>query len=947
MGKRWNRKNRGNSSNHKRNKGGGDIYDRRHNKHKAQKDGTFWQTNRKLEAYYAYQGLHSTYFDDESKSFRSCLTDEQKEQERQRWMETQRKVLPASFRIGVDIDPILRDRIKKEIEDLVGKEMEITIDPNGGKRARSATDRQQKQQEKKTEENGEAQNGGGDDDDNTTKAGDTKMDTTEPESADAMKVDPQPETKTNDSELMVVKLAPAKPIPFIPHAYQLSIDRTTIRRNPGLRDFFKWLMIHTEAGFITRQETVSMIPPVVLSVEPHHKVLDMCAAPGSKTTQILEIVSAIPKGAIEPVGCVVANDADPKRAYMLVHQIKRLCSPAALVVSCDAQFFPVFNKDDPEGKEGVFDRVLCDVPCSGDGTMRKNPGVWKNWTAGGGHSLHSLQLSIALNGARVCKVGGLICYSTCSQNPIENEAVVAEILRSTDGALELVDKRPDLEGLLARPGMTTWKVLVDEKTRREEKNIHKKRRRQKEWAENEKKKQKEGKEPAEGKTDDEKAAEDATETAPNDDGKNENGADATGADKVEESTETTAKPFGNNVPLEAPTSWDEETLRNVTEAEGMVEYTSFDEIENEKHKGRLRQSSFPPTKEELEWMGLEKCMRCLAHDMNTGGFFVALFKKVKPLSQRARQRSERLAAEFSSKKDETEPTPKTKETPAAANAEEAKEAKDETKGGDDTVKPKAESSGTTPAEGSSTDVAAPDGDGKVQNLWKRIDDKYPGAKQEPAKKSQGNFCNENFVNNEALSWAPLEDFYGFKPNFPKDQIMSRTEGNSKQFSFVSKSVRELMNLGIQKRLIIINTGLKALAKNSESQVDYRVCQQAIPYIVSYMTAKRKIECTFEDFESALSDGHTTIGTFSKGVSEPMMALSLGAFVLIMKGYENDIAKKMMLIMWRARGDKVNCLVNKAEKDGIRRKLKAFKDAGATGAAVVTGTPMEEDNDEKN
>ena len=177
--------------------------------------------------------------------------------------------------------------------------------------------------------------------------------------------------------------------------------------------------------------------------------------------------------------------------------------------------------------------------------------------------------------------------------------------------------------------------------------------------------------------------------------------------------------------------------------------------------------------------------------------------------------------------------------------------------------------------------------------------------------------------------------------------MSRTEGNSKQFSFVSKSVRELMNLGIQKRLIIINTGLKALAKNSESQVDYRVCQQAIPYIVSYMTAKRKIECTFEDFESALSDGHTTIGTFSKGVSEPMMALSLGAFVLIMKGYENDIAKKMMLIMWRARGDKVNCLVNKAEKDGIRRKLKAFKDAGATGAAVVTGTPMEEDNDEKN
>jgi 16S rRNA C967 or C1407 C5-methylase (RsmB/RsmF family) len=71
----------------------------------------------------------------------------------------------------------------------------------------------------------------------------------------------------------------------------------------------------------------------------------MCAAPGSKTSQILEIISEIPNktGALEPVGCVVANDADPKRAYMLVHQLKRIHSPVALVTSCDAQFFPLLK----------------------------------------------------------------------------------------------------------------------------------------------------------------------------------------------------------------------------------------------------------------------------------------------------------------------------------------------------------------------------------------------------------------------------------------------------------------------------------------------------------------------------------------------------------------------------------------------------------------------------
>ena len=99
-------------------------------------------------------------------------------------------------------------------------------------------------------------------------------------------------------------------------------------------------------------------------------------APGSKTTQILEIVGQIQPGELEPKGFVVANDSDAKRAYLLTHQLKRLNNPACFITSSEAQYWPMIGvKTKNIGQEGVFDRVLCDVPCSGDGTARKNMGM--------------------------------------------------------------------------------------------------------------------------------------------------------------------------------------------------------------------------------------------------------------------------------------------------------------------------------------------------------------------------------------------------------------------------------------------------------------------------------------------------------------------------------------------------------------------------------------------
>jgi 16S rRNA C967 or C1407 C5-methylase (RsmB/RsmF family) len=123
-----------------------------------------------------------------------------------------------------------------------------------------------------------------------------------------------------------------------------------------------------------------MIPPVVLDVKPRMTVLDMCAAPGSKTCQLVEVVGGFGNRDIkndndenneqrcrEPEGYVIANDADAKRAYMLVTQLRRLRSPSVFVTSCDGQYFPILDSKEDRGteREGMFDRVLCDVPCSG------------------------------------------------------------------------------------------------------------------------------------------------------------------------------------------------------------------------------------------------------------------------------------------------------------------------------------------------------------------------------------------------------------------------------------------------------------------------------------------------------------------------------------------------------------------------------------------------------
>ncbi|KAL3860582.1 hypothetical protein ACJMK2_010684 [Sinanodonta woodiana] len=243
-------------------------------------------------------------------------------------------------------------------------------------------------------------------------------------------------------------------------AWEVDLSRKEIRHNDALKRLHEFLISETESGNISRQEAVSMLPPLLMDIKPHHKILDMCAAPGSKTAQLIEYLHADESVHI-PEGFVVANDMDNKRCYLMVHQVKRINSPCCIIVNHDARTLPnLLTSTQGNTKEFVlYDRVLCDVPCSGDGTMRKNPDIWHKWNPHHAMNLHKIQKKILQRGLELLAPGGKLVYSTCSFNPVENEAVIISVLNKCEDAVELEDVSDKLKGLKFQKGISSWKVM--------------------------------------------------------------------------------------------------------------------------------------------------------------------------------------------------------------------------------------------------------------------------------------------------------------------------------------------------------------------------------------------------------------------------------------------------------------------------------------------------------
>ncbi len=165
-------------------------------------------------------------------------------------------------------------------------------------------------------------------------------------------------------------------------------------------------------GYIYPMTLNSALPVLALDPKAGEQILDLCAAPGSKTTQIAQLTG--------DKAVIVANDRRLDRLTALVANLKRLGVASALTTVCRGEEFPF----------GIpFDKVLVDAPCSGEGRYRQGYEGELLYQKEGHTNLPAIQKGLLLRAFDLVKVGGIVVYSTCTINPDENELVVDYLLR--------------------------------------------------------------------------------------------------------------------------------------------------------------------------------------------------------------------------------------------------------------------------------------------------------------------------------------------------------------------------------------------------------------------------------------------------------------------------------------------------------------------------------------
>lgn len=192
-----------------------------------------------------------------------------------------------------------------------------------------------------------------------------------------------------------------------------------------------------EAGVYYIQEPSAMAPVEWLDVKPGERILDLCAAPGGKSTQIA--------ARLQGEGLLVSNEIHPARAKILSENVERMGIRNAMVTNESpermAEVFP-----------GYFDRILVDAPCSGEGMFRKNTEACGEWSPENVILCAQRQDIIMDCAAAMLRPGGRLVYSTCTFAPLENEGTVSRFLsRHPDYSIICVDQAEGME-----PGRADW-----------------------------------------------------------------------------------------------------------------------------------------------------------------------------------------------------------------------------------------------------------------------------------------------------------------------------------------------------------------------------------------------------------------------------------------------------------------------------------------------------------
>jgi len=225
------------------------------------------------------------------------------------------------------------------------------------------------------------------------------------------------------------KIAPVavRKIPWIQNGFYYDADAAQPAKHP-----------YYFAGMYYIQEPSAMTPAAVLPVSPGERVLDLCAAPGGKSTELAAKLCG--------EGVLVSNDISNSRAKALLKNLELFGTKNAVIVSEP----PVKLA---ERFAGYFDKILVDAPCSGEGMFRKSPAIMKNWEQYGVEYYQKLQREILPSAVKMLRPGGMLLYSTCTFSPEEDEDTLAFLL-SEYPELSMADSPLSYEGFA--PGRPEW-----------------------------------------------------------------------------------------------------------------------------------------------------------------------------------------------------------------------------------------------------------------------------------------------------------------------------------------------------------------------------------------------------------------------------------------------------------------------------------------------------------